>query len=110
MVFVKTVSVLKKYSNLDCAELFPADEVAKLEAEIVSSLPRFFEASNADGLTVTVPDLNWKVARTEKDADGLASTLYSVTAFGMRDFFAIDEVMEKDADGEFTVFLSAHLV
>lgn len=107
---MKTAAVLKKYSTLDYANLFPVGEVDRLEAEIVSSLPRFFESSDPDRLNVKSYDLDWKVSKVEDAGDGIVSTLYCVSAFGMRDFFTIDEILEKNADGDFEVFLSAHLV
>lgn len=110
MVFMRTALLLEKYSGLDYANLFPVGELASLEAEIVSSLPRFFEASNSEGVSVQVSDLDWRVARVEDAGDGLVSTLYCVSAFGMRDFFTVDELMEEDAEGNMMVFLSAHLV
>lgn len=98
---MKTVSILKKY-----AALVSRDELAKLEAEIVSSLPRFFENSNVDKLTVHASDLDWRVSRVDGEDGELLSTLYVVSAFGMRDFFAIDE----DAEDDLTVVLYAHLI
>lgn len=100
MILLNTVSVLKKYAGLVSAE-----ELAKLEAVIVSSLPRFFESSNSQGLVVHASDLNWKVSKVDGEAGELRSTLYAVSAFGMVDFFAIDE----DCDDDFTVALYAHL-
>lgn len=100
LVLMKTVSVLKKY-----AALVSTDELAKLEAEIVSSLPRFFENSNCENLVIHASDLDWKVSKVDGEDGELLSTLYAVRAFGMVDFFAIDEVAEDDL----SVVLYSHL-
>lgn len=102
---MKTVSILKKYSAL-----VSADELVALEAEIVSSLPRFFENTKDRGQVVTAADLEWSVARVDGEDGELLSSLYAVRAFGLRDFFAIDELADENADGSFSVVLSAHLV
>lgn len=101
---MKTVSILKKY-----AAFVSADEIASLEAEIVSSLPRFFEQVIPRGQVITVADLDWSVGKVEGGDDELRSTLYAVRAFGMMDFFTIDELADEDAEGNLSVTLSAHL-
>lgn len=102
---MKTVSIVKKYAGL-----VSADEIASLESEIISSLPRFFESVMPSGQIVTAADLDWSVAKVEGGVDELRSTLYNVRAFGFQDFFVIDEVADDNADGSFSVVLSAHLV
>lgn len=102
---MKTVSILKKYAGF-----VSDDEVAGLLYEIGSSLPRFFESVLPRGQVVTIEDLNWSVAKVEGGEDELRSTLYAVRAFGMTDFFAIDELADEDAEGNLLVVLSAHLV
>lgn len=101
---MKTVSILKKYSGF-----VSDDEVAGLAYEIGSALPRFFERVIPRGQVITINDLDWSVATVEGGEDELRSTLYAVRAFGMTDFFAIDELADEDADGNLLVTLSAHL-